>query len=45
MYSITENDIAYVERIDIVGNIKTKDKVIRREIRLKPGEKFDGDSL
>lgn len=44
-YNITENQIAYVERIDIKGNTKTKDKVIRREIRLKPGERFDGDKL
>lgn len=44
-YKIIENDIVYVERIDIRGNTKTKDKVIRREVRLKPGEKFDGDKL
>jgi len=44
-YTITENDIYYVERIDIRGNTKTKDKVIRREIRLKPGDKFDGQKL
>jgi len=44
-YNIKENEIAYVERIDIRGNVKTKDKVIRREIRLKPGDRFDGDKL
>ncbi len=31
----------YVERIDIHGNIKTKDKVIRRELAIAPGEVFD----
>lgn len=31
----------YVERIDIRGNIKTKDKVIRRELAISPGEVFD----
>ena len=30
-----------VERIDIRGNIKTKDKVIRRELDISPGETFD----
>jgi len=44
-YNITENDIAYVGRIDIRGNTKTKDKVIRREVRLKPGDRFDGEKL
>jgi len=31
----------YVERIDIRGNVKTKDKVIRRELDISPGEVFD----
>jgi outer membrane protein insertion porin family len=44
-YSIEENDIAYVNKIKIKGNIKTKDLVIRRELRIKPGDKFDGDKL
>ena len=45
VYNITENEIAYIGKIDIRGNVKTKDKVIRREIRLKPGDRFDGDKL
>jgi outer membrane protein insertion porin family len=44
-YDIVENDIAFVDRIDIRGNIKTQDKVVRRELRIKPGERFDGDKL
>lgn len=44
-YNIVENEIAYVGRIDIRGNTKTKDKVIRREIRLNPGDRFDGEKL
>ncbi|MFA5038196.1 MAG: outer membrane protein assembly factor BamA [Candidatus Omnitrophota bacterium] len=44
-YAIVENDIVFVDRIDIRGNLKTKDKVIRRELRIKPGERFDGDKL
>jgi outer membrane protein insertion porin family len=44
-YSVEENQEAYVDRIEIRGNLKTLDKVIRRELRIKPGEKFDGDKL
>ena len=44
-YKITENDIAYIEDIDIRGNIKTKDTVIRRELRVYPGDKFDGKKV
>ena len=44
-YAIVENDVAYVDRVEIRGNEKTQDKVIRRELRIKPGERFDGDKL
>ena len=45
LYNIVENEIAYVEKIKIRGNVKTKDIVIRRELRIYPGDKFDGDKL
>ena len=35
----------YVGEINMLGNIKTKDNVIRREFRLKEGEVFDGSKL
>lgn len=41
VYQITEGDKAYIERIEIRGNEKTKDKVIRRELAVAPGEVFD----
>lgn len=44
-YGITENQVVYVDKIKIRGNIKTKDVVIRREMRIHPGERFDGDKL
>mgnify|MGYP001589503083 FL=1 len=44
-YNITENEIAYVNRIKIRGNVKTKDIVVRRELRIKPGDRFDGEKL
>jgi len=44
-YGITENQVTYVDKIKVRGNIKTKDVVIRREMRIHPGEKFDGEKL
>jgi len=44
-YAIAENQIVYVDKIKIRGNIKTRDLVIRRELRIHPGEKFDGEKL
>lgn len=44
-YNIAENEIAYIEDIDIKGNVKTKDKVIRRELRAYPGDKFEGKKI
>ena len=44
-YNITENDTAYVNEIFIRGNVKTKDKVIRRELRIYPGDRYDGKKV
>ena len=40
-YSVEEGIQSFVERINISGNSRTKDKVIRREIILSPGDVFD----
>jgi outer membrane protein insertion porin family len=40
-YKIEEGIQSYVERINISGNTRTKDKVIRRELALVPGDVFD----
>ena len=40
-YKIEEGNRSYVERIDITGNTRTKDKVIRREILISPGDVFN----
>lgn len=45
IYRITEGDLSYVNEIRITGNAKTKDAVIRRGLRLYPGERFDGKKL
>jgi outer membrane protein insertion porin family len=40
-FLINEGDKTYVEKINITGNVKTKDKVIRRELAISPGEVFN----
>ena len=40
-FQIDEGQKSRVEKIDIRGNLKTKDKVIRRELAISPGETFD----
>jgi outer membrane protein insertion porin family len=40
-YNITEGQRNYIERIDIVGNYRTLDEVIRRELRLFEGDAFN----
>ncbi len=40
-YQIDEGQKSLVEKIEIRGNTRTKDKVIRRELALYPGETFD----
>ena len=44
-YQITESEVAYINKIKVRGNIKTKDVVVRREMRLLPGDRFDGPKL
>jgi outer membrane protein insertion porin family len=41
LYHITENSQSYVEQIIIQGNNRTKDKVIRRELLVTPGQIYD----
>jgi len=42
---VTEGPIAYFNHITVVGNDKTNDRVIYRELRTKPGEKYSKDEL
>ena len=44
-YEIQEGDLYFVEKVQIRGNTKTRDKVIRRELRIRPGERFDGQKI
>lgn len=40
-FQLDEGQKSYIEKIDIRGNTKTKDKVIRRELAVSPGDVFD----
>ena len=42
---INEGPIAYFNKITVVGNDKTNDEVIYRELRTKPGQKYSKEEL
>jgi outer membrane protein insertion porin family len=42
---ITEGRQAFINRIEITGNVRTRDKVIRRELRLVEGDVFNSTLL
>jgi outer membrane protein insertion porin family len=44
-FDIGEGPRVYVERIDINGNTRTEDKVIRREFRLAEGDAFSAEAV
>ena len=41
-FDIQKGNQVYIERIDLRGNIKTRDEEIRREMRIHEGELFSG---
>ena len=45
VFEVNEGRRVYVERIDIRGNVRTLDKVIRREFRLVEGDAFNTAKL
>ncbi len=44
-FDIDQGSKIYIDRINIVGNIKTEDKVIRREVELVEGDPFSSLKL
>lgn len=44
-FEIQKGQQVTIERIDIVGNTKTRDKVIRRQLRVFEGELFNGTGI
>jgi len=44
-FEVGEGPRVFIERIDITGNTRTKDKVIRREFRLAEGDAFNAEQI
>ncbi len=44
-FEITKGEQVYFERINIVGNTKTRDKVIRRELRFGEGDLYNSSGM
>jgi outer membrane protein insertion porin family len=44
-YDMEKGEIVYLERINIAGNPKTRDKVIRRELRVTEGELYSATGM
>ncbi len=44
-YFVEESAKAYVNKINITGNVRTEDKVIRREMKLSEGDPFNATKL
>lgn len=45
LVKVYENERFKIRRVDIIGNNKTKDKVIRRELFTRPGDYFDRSAI
>lgn len=41
-YTIDPKEVVYVGKVYIRGNVKTREVIIRRELRIYPGDKFNG---
>ncbi|OPZ90393.1 MAG: Outer membrane protein assembly factor BamA precursor [candidate division TA06 bacterium ADurb.Bin417] len=44
-YQVNPGPVVEVEGIEVSGNTRTREGVIRREIKLAPGDRFDGRQL
>jgi outer membrane protein insertion porin family len=44
-FSFEKGKIAYFGKITVIGNNKTRDKVVRRELRIREGAKYSGSDL
>ena len=45
VYNLHEGDLFFVDKVIVKGNTKTKDIVIRRELRIRPGDRIDGEKI
>ncbi len=44
-YRLAEKELVSVNRVDVQGNLRTKDVVVRRELRIYPSDQFDGAKI
>jgi outer membrane protein insertion porin family len=44
-YSMTKGQEVYFNRINILGNVRTRDKVVRRELKFGEGDRFSASNL
>jgi outer membrane protein insertion porin family len=44
-YTFSKGNLVTIEKIEMVGNTKTRDKVIRREMRISEGELYSGTGI
>ena len=44
-FSFEKGEITYFGKIAVVGNVKTRDKVVRRELKIHEGMKYSGSKL
>ena len=44
-YNVDAKELVYVGKVEIRGNLKTKDVVVRREVRIYPGDRFNGKKI
>ncbi len=44
-FSIVENHKVYIDNISIVGNTRTRENVIRRQLRIFPGDVYNQDRI
>lgn len=45
IHQVTEGSLMYIGAVTVTGNSVTKDEVVRRNILLAPGDRFDGSGL
>jgi outer membrane protein insertion porin family len=42
---VDRGELVTIERIDVVGNVRTRDKVVRRELRIAEGDRFNQGAI
>lgn len=45
VHQVNEDDLKYIREIRVTGNEVTRDEVIRRQLLLNPGDRFDGSAV